>query len=1320
MCDFFESLRSTSALIWKQKFLVFCTTFCLLFYLETAAQTNTWDGSSSNNWNTAANWSLNLVPTAAHDVVIPNGFNVTVNTAAVCLSFTIAGGGTNNTVTISGSNSLTVTNNVSIESGTGNGDLKHLNVADGTLSCESIVIAAAAGFNRGAELSVSTGTINVTGDITMGDGFVLFGTPINDITFDGNGTINVGGDFTGGVLNAGTGTVNYNGSNQLVGAYDYNNLSFNGSGDAFVEGDLSISGDFTNNNPNTLDFTGSKVTLDGTGAQAIGGTSSTTFDDLYFDGSGTKSFDITTTISGIFNIANGVVADLGTFDHTTNSISFDNIGQVSGIWGSSSSSSATNFNDVYFAATTGGIEAAIDGPTFYYTRTTGNWSATTTWSNEDYNGAAASSIPSTGDIVYIGGGDYTITVDAGAECLDIIFLEGSASEPVLTIASGITLDVVGEITMPRGGSSFFNLAGNTLTVGDGILNAGSFSFTGGELFGDYRINIGAGTFTVTGDVTSDVFLNFPVIEFTGGAGELILGGAFLEADVVTLTTNGNGTIEYNGTVDQEISNFTYNNLILSGSGNKTVAGALDINGNLTLSSGITFVAESFTHTIAGNWINNGATFSNTGSTIEFDGTVAQFILGSQATNFHNLSLSGTNSVTFGYSTDISATLNINASATADLFGILTHSAKTLAFDGGGQIPGTWGSTSSAATNQNDTYFSSTGIITVTNTIYYAAANGNWNTATSWSTVDYGDGTNTATYPVTGDIAMIGGNYTITVAADANCAFVEYETGVGNTNTVTINNGATLTVSDAVNIPSLDGDTNIMNVSAGTLNSAELVFSPDDGGTPVSQLSISTGTATISGDMVNRGPDFLGDRTSAYINFSGAGLLQVAGEFVSANDGELTASTGTIEYNGSDSQTIADFTYYNLTLNNTAVDNPLTAAGNITVTQSLLMNAGVVDLDGNTFTLGSGGTSALFRTASSITNWFHNGSFERYWPASTAITSNSGSHYGLFPIGSDTDYRPMEFNSTVAQTGAGVINVTHTHRESVTELSPYYDDNGTDIEVKDNSSFIVTNTATGGTYDVSVSMTDYGASGNISDIRLAKNAGATSVNAVGTHAAATGTAEAPTGNRTAVTSAQLDGDWRITSTDIDNTPLPVDLLSFHGSFTNEQVILGWSTASELNNDYFELEHSVDGSIFNKIATISGHGTTNELSEYTFDDSGYVQGINYYRLKQVDFDGKSEVFNPIAISTSALQQAELTIYPNPTKGNLHIRLDGFNNQNESSLTIVDHLGKVVYHEILPPATQLKTLDNLGTVLVPGIYILNVQSGTENLRRKLAIQL
>lgn len=195
--------------------------------LQGWGQTNTWQGTSNGFWNTATNWSLNEIPTSAHDVVIPNNFTVTVNTDAVCNTFTINGGANKNSVTITDDYSLTVSGAVSIGGGTTKDNDKYLIVKNGTLSCASISIASTGHVNAESEVQIFTGTVNVTGDIIMNGG-----SGDNYIKFSGIGTLNLGGSISGGNLVAFLGcTVNFNGINaaQMIpnNTYVFHNITIN-------------------------------------------------------------------------------------------------------------------------------------------------------------------------------------------------------------------------------------------------------------------------------------------------------------------------------------------------------------------------------------------------------------------------------------------------------------------------------------------------------------------------------------------------------------------------------------------------------------------------------------------------------------------------------------------------------------------------------------------------------------------------------------------------------------------------------------------------------------------------------------------------------------------------------------------------------------------------------------------------------------------------------------------------------------------------------------------------------------------------------------
>lgn len=123
----------------------------------------------------------------------------------------------------------------------------------------------------------------------------------------------------------------------------------------------------------------------------------------------------------------------------------------------------------------------------------------------------------------------------------------------------------------------------------------------------------------------------------------------------------------------------------------------------------------------------------------------------------------------------------------------------------------------------------------------------------------------------------------------------------------------------------------------------------------------------------------------------------------------------------------------------------------------------------------------------------------------------------------------------------------------------------------------------------------------------------------------------------------------------HSTLPIELKSFGLIQNNNQVDISWVTASERDNDYFTIERTVDGINFEIIGTVKGTGNSSVEKSYTFTDYKPIEGISYYRLKQADFNGKFEVFNPKSIDFKSLQASEIVVYPNPTTdGNVVLSL------------------------------------------------------------------
>ena len=116
-----------------------------------------------------------------------------------------------------------------------------------------------------------------------------------------------------------------------------------------------------------------------------------------------------------------------------------------------------------------------------------------------------------------------------------------------------------------------------------------------------------------------------------------------------------------------------------------------------------------------------------------------------------------------------------------------------------------------------------------------------------------------------------------------------------------------------------------------------------------------------------------------------------------------------------------------------------------------------------------------------------------------------------------------------------------------------------------------------------------------------------------------------------------------------TLLPVELIGFNGKHDQGHNILTWQTATELNNDYFQVEHSFDGRYFESIGSVLGQGTSSTQHNYQFVHKNVKDGIHYYRLKQVDYDGQFEYSKIISIDFS---NDGIIFLPNPTSGLVQI--------------------------------------------------------------------
>jgi hypothetical protein len=185
------------------------------------------------------------------------------------------------------------------------------------------------------------------------------------------------------------------------------------------------------------------------------------------------------------------------------------------------------------------------------------------------------------------------------------------------------------------------------------------------------------------------------------------------------------------------------------------------------------------------------------------------------------------------------------------------------------------------------------------------------------------------------------------------------------------------------------------------------------------------------------------------------------------------------------------------------------------------------------------------------------------------------------------------------------------------------------------------------------------------------------------------------------------------------PLPIELLNFNALYqeATHQVLLNWATASEINNDYFTIEKSLDAVNFEPIINVKGKGNSTNIVQYEAKDNSIktTDGTIYYRLKQTDFDGKNTTTSIVSvIINGAKQNPSFSIFPNPCSDKVNLSYK-YNDEQNSVLTIIDAFGKVVYTATLSNATTEITTDSFKK----GIYIVCIKSNTNVLTQKLVIE-
>lgn len=181
-----------------------------------------------------------------------------------------------------------------------------------------------------------------------------------------------------------------------------------------------------------------------------------------------------------------------------------------------------------------------------------------------------------------------------------------------------------------------------------------------------------------------------------------------------------------------------------------------------------------------------------------------------------------------------------------------------------------------------------------------------------------------------------------------------------------------------------------------------------------------------------------------------------------------------------------------------------------------------------------------------------------------------------------------------------------------------------------------------------------------------------------------------------------------------TVLPITLIKFDANYESGKVNINWITASEINNDYFTIERSKDLKNFEAVGMVkSKNGNSNIIQQYNLIDKNPLRGTSYYRLKQTDYDGNFEYFEPVAVTVKNTFD-NISIYPNPVTGNSYLTFNSLKD-DEQTIIIYDVSGRIVYKKQYAITTGNNKLVLETINLIGGMYFMQMDGAQSGINVK-----
>ena len=201
---------------------------------------------------------------------------------------------------------------------------------------------------------------------------------------------------------------------------------------------------------------------------------------------------------------------------------------------------------------------------------------------------------------------------------------------------------------------------------------------------------------------------------------------------------------------------------------------------------------------------------------------------------------------------------------------------------------------------------------------------------------------------------------------------------------------------------------------------------------------------------------------------------------------------------------------------------------------------------------------------------------------------------------------------------------------------------------------------------------------------------------------------PIANEVSLTGINSFSRWTLSDWQIN--PLPIVLGAFDLHCADKKIEIEWTTLSEINNAYFQIQRSINGIEWENIAEIPGSGNSNMPLQYSYSDASAPRGMVYYRLKQVDYNGSFEIFGVKSIACHQDAASRVLLYPNPTRESFTIEFELDKNYSEAHIELIDMTGRVVGQKNLELTEGFNSYTYSPLPVSGGVYTVRIKAQGE----------